>query len=271
MKLLAFYVKKNMRYYFSKYALFIIFSCVMLISSCASYDQIPYFRDLNQSKITTEPVENYSPHVIQPLDELLIHVGSLNPDASAVFNNNLQVTTNNPNIPVYDYLVDKNGEISLSSIGTLKVAGLTTDELSIILKDKLTTFLKEPKVSVRLINFKFAVLGDVARPGVYNSYSERLTVTQALSYAGDLNITALRTNIILVRETNGKRTFYPVDLTSKNLFKSPYFYLKSNDEIFVQPSKLKLTSIENPAYRNASLIISALSVVVTLAYLVYHK
>jgi polysaccharide export outer membrane protein len=249
-----------------------LYLAIVSLSSCVSFKNVPYFQDLDKSKTITEDIKNTTPHIIQPKDELLIHVTSLNPDASIIFNNNTQTSTSSPYIPVYDYLVDQKGEINLPDIGIIKVAGLTTDQLSTQLNQSLTQYLGKPIVSVRIINFKVAVLGDVAHPGIYSSNSERLTVTEALSLSGDLNITAERNSILLVREINGKREFYHIDITSKNLFESPCFYLKSNDLIFVQPGKLKVSTLESTGYRNASLIISALSVVVTLAYLIStHK
>ena len=140
----------------------------------------------------------------------------------------------------------------------MKASGLTTTQFADQLQKSLLTYLKQPVVTVRVISFKVAVLGDVMRPDIYTSNSERLTITEALSLAGDLNITAKRNDITLVREKDGKREYIPIDLTSKKLFQSPYFYLKSNDLLFVQPSKLKLASVDT-GYRNASLIISALS------------
>ncbi len=231
---------------------------IAILSSCNSYQKIPYFQDLSRSQITTEDLNNYSSLIIQPEDQLSINIGSLNPEASAVFNNNMQNAGTNTNSPTYGYLVDQQGDVKLPLVGTMKVSGLTTSEFSAQLKQKLLPYLKEPTVSVRVVNFKVAVLGDVMRPNIYSSASERLTITEALSLAGDLNITAKRNDIILVREIAGKRIFIPIDLTSKKVFESPYFYLKSNDLIFVQPDRLKLATVDTK-YRNASLIISALS------------
>lgn len=238
-----------------------LFASMLLIaalSSCTSYKKIPYFQNLDRTKITNENIDNYTSLTIQPLDQLSINVGSLNPEAAAVFNNNLQNAGTNPNNPNYGYLVDKKGEINLPLIGAMKVSGLTSDELAEQLKGRLNNYLREPTVSVSVVNFKVAVLGDVLRPNIYTSPSERLTITEALSLAGDLNITAKRDDVLLVREKDGKREYIPLDLTSKELFKSPYFYLKSNDLLFVQPSKLKLATVDT-GFRNASLIISALS------------
>jgi|EP01037_Dinobryon_pediforme_P012421 polysaccharide export outer membrane protein len=242
----------------------------ILFSSCASYTNIPYFEDLKKNQNTTEDITNFSNHIIQPKDELLIHVTSLNPEASSVFNNNLQTSPLQSNTPVYDYLVDQDGNVELPLIGKVKVTGLTSDQVSAQLSESLGKYLKVPRVSVRIINFKVAVLGDVARPNVYTSFSDRLTIPEALSLAGDLNITADR-NILLVREINNKREFYHIDLQSKNLFESPYFYMKSNDLLFVQPGKLKVSTIETNGYRNASIVVTALSVIVTSIYLIIHK
>jgi len=239
--------------------LFICLTALSILSSCASYDKIPYFQDLSRTRITSEALNNYTPLTIQPLDQLSINVGSLNPEASAVFNNNMQNAGANPNNPTYGYLVSETGEVKLPLVGTMKVSGLTADQMAAQLQQRLVTYLREPSVSVRIVNFKVAVLGDVMRPNIYPSFSERLTVTEALSMAGDLNITGKREDVILVRERDGKREFIPIDLRKKDIFESPYFYLKNNDLIFVQPSKLKFATVD-VGYRNASLIISALSV-----------
>ncbi|MDF3079328.1 MAG: sugar transporter [Sphingobacteriaceae bacterium] len=234
---------------------------VSLFSSCASYDKIPYFQDLSRSNVTTTDLNNYTSLTIQPHDQVSITVGSLNPEASAVFNNNLAASgSNTMNNPTYGYLVDENGEVTLPLVGKMKVTGLTTKQLSDQLQQRLTTYLREPNVSVRIVNFKVAVLGDVMRPNIYTSASERLTLTEALALAGDLNITAHRDNVLLVRERDGKRVYVPIDLTSKNIFESPYFYLKSNDLIVVTPSKLKLETVDN-SYSKASILISALSLI----------
>ncbi|WP_207532057.1 polysaccharide biosynthesis/export family protein [Desertivirga arenae] len=235
-----------------------------ILASCGSYRKTAYFQDL-QNKSSKEAINNFTPLTIQPEDILGINVSSLNPEASAIFNYNLNTVTgtnqNNPNNPVIGYLVDRKGEIQLPLVGNFKVSGLTTSQVRDNLRKELLKYLKEPVVNIRLINFKVSVMGDVARPGVYQVQNERLTIPEAVSMAGDLNITALRNNITLIRETNGTREFIPVDLTSKNLFNSPYYYLKSNDVIYVQPGKNKYASVDN-SYRTLSLLLSALSIAV---------
>jgi polysaccharide export outer membrane protein len=244
-------------------------AALSLLSSCASYENIPYFQDVSRSQITSEALNNYTPLTIQPLDQLSINVGSLNPEASAVFNNNMQNAGANPNNPTYGYLVSQTGEVKLPLVGTMKASGLTVDEFGAQLQQRLGTYLREPSVSVRIVNFKVAVLGDVMHPNIYSSPSERLTITEALSLAGDANITGKREDVLLVRERDGKREFIPIDLRKKNVFESPYFYMKNNDLLFVQPSKLKFATVD-VGYRNASLIISALSVL-AITYSIIKK
>ncbi|WP_256010010.1 polysaccharide biosynthesis/export family protein [Desertivirga xinjiangensis] len=240
---------------------------ILFITSCGSYNRVPYFQDVNQKIPSKEAIDNYTSLTVQPEDILGISVSSLNPEASSIFNYNLhtitgtnQTTNNNP---VIGYLVDRKGEIQLPLIGNYKVSGQTTSELRENIRKKLLTYLKEPVVNIRILNFKVSVMGDVARPGVYQVQNERITIPEAISLAGDLNITGLRDNVMLIRETNGTREYIPIDLTSKKLFTSPYYYLRSNDVIYVQPGKNKYASVDN-TYRNIGILLSAISIVVVL-------
>ena len=250
----------------------ILFSCLIFLvifSSCSSYKKIPYYQDLDYSSQSREPVENYSALHIQPADLLAINVNSRNPESSSIFRNSLQVGSNPLEAPISGYLVDTLGQIDLPIIGTLTVSGLTTNQLKVKLKQMMLTYYKDPVVSVRILNFKVTVYGDVQRPDVYTLQNERTTITQALTLAGDLNITAKRTNIILIREEDGKRNYIPIDLTSKKLFNSPYYYLKNNDEIYVQPDRTKYASVDR-GYRSASLILSGLSIIAIVISTIYR-
>lgn len=244
----------------------------VIFSSCSSYKNIPYYQDLSRTNPTQEQITNYSPLTIQPADILGINVNSRNPESSAVFNYNLNKVNgnafdNSPDNPVTGYLVDAKGEIELPLIGNLKVSGLTTSQVRDKLKPLLLTYYKDPTVSVRIINFKVAVYGDVENPNVYTLKNERTTITQALAMAGDLTITAERKTVVLVRETNGVRNFIPIDLTSKKIFESPYYYLRNNDEIYVQPSRTKYAP-GDIGFRTLTVVLSALSILaITLSTL----
>lgn len=235
----------------------------MTTISCGTYKNIPYFKDINHTSPSQEQVINYSPLTIQPSDILGINVSSRNPESSAIFNYNLVRISGNtdlsPDNPVVGYMVDQKGEIHLPVVGNLKAAGLSIAELSDKLNQLLLTYYKDPVVNIRILNFKVSIFGDVQRPNIYTLQNERTTITQALSLAGDLNITALR-NITLIREQDGKRNFIPLDLTSRKIFKSPYFYLKNNDEVYVQPDRTKYATVDR-GYRTATLVLSGLSII----------
>ena len=111
----------------------------------------------------------------------------------------------------------------------MKVSGLTTEEVSQQLTSNLLPYLNKPIVNVRVLNFKISVFGDVLKPDVFTIQNEHININEALALAGDLNITAKRDNILLIREQNGKRQYFPVDLTKKEIFESPYYYLQNND------------------------------------------
>ncbi|WP_204376029.1 polysaccharide biosynthesis/export family protein [Hymenobacter coccineus] len=212
--------------------------------------------------------------LIQSGDILGINVSSLNPEASAVFNYNLsRVNGNNydnsPGNPVYGYLVDQQGTIQLPLVGAMTVAGLEPAQIRTRLRQQLLAYLREPVVNIRLLNFRISVLGDVAKPDVYVVNNERITLLQALSLAGDLTITAQRTNVLLIREQNGQRQYISIDLTSKVLFTSPYYYLKNNDVLYVQPDKAKYAPVDR-GYRNLSLVLSALSIIAIVFATVYR-
>jgi polysaccharide biosynthesis/export protein len=248
-----------------KLHLILFVAVVLFCSSCSSYKDVPYFQDLSQTSITKEEVTNYSPLLIEPGDILGVHVSSLNPEASEVFNYNLnRVSGNNldasPQNAVIGYLVDLKGNIRLPLIGEVKVAGYNTTELNDILQNKLQTYLSKPIVNIRILNFKISVMGDVAHPDVFTIQNEKITIPEALSLAGDLNVTAIRTNLLLIREIDGKREFIPIDLTSKKLFESPYYYLKNNDVLYATPNRAKVAAAST-SFQKVSLIIAALSVI----------
>jgi polysaccharide export outer membrane protein len=257
--------------------------------SCSSYHQIPYFQDLDHSKITQENIDNYSPLKIQPGDLLGINVNTSTPNNE--FNsanqrikgeesgggggkiNTPMGSENTSGNPVFGYRINQQGEANLPYIGRVKLIGFTTDEVAAKLTPLLEQYLKQPIVSVRILNFKISVMGDVLRPDVFNVQNERITIIEALGLAGDLNVTAKRRNVLLIREYDGKREYLPIDLTSRKLFTSPYYYLQNNDVIYVEPDRIKYAPLDR-GYRTFTTIlaaISALGVVVTSYFLYYNS
>ena len=137
----------------------------------------------------------------------------------------------------YGYLVDKKGEIKIPLVGILNVVGLSRTELESILSEKLKDYTKDPVVSIRFAGSKVTILGEVNRPGELSPETERFTILEALGEAGDLKVTGRRDNILIIRDQNGKRQIGRLNLTSENIFSSPFFYLKPKDVIYVEPVK----------------------------------
>jgi len=252
----------------------------LLISSCSvfkdqEYNNVSYFQNLDHTGFHEEKINNYTPFKIQSGDILGINVISpSNQEAASVFNTSAsRVIGANPDAinPVYGFKVDADGNVQLPLVGNMKVAGITTDEVAKELTNSLLTYLKNPNVNVRVLNFKISVFGDVLRPNVYNIQNERITINEAISMAGDLNITANRKNALLIREEDGKRMYYNIDLTKKILFDSPYYYLHNNDVIYIDPDKTKYDSVSRN-YKRVTLGLTGLSIaaIILSAFIVYH-
>ena len=228
---------------------------LLFLASCSEYSKIPYFQDLDHSKTTNSLITNYTPLKIHPGDLLGINVTG-NKESMA----SLTLFSDLPSSPLYGYKVNPAGEIKLPLIGNVQVAELTTEETKAKLITALSAYIGGVNVDVRIINLKISVLGDVARPNEYTIQNERINILQALTLAGDLNITGKRDNILLIREQDGSRHIYPVDLTSKKLFDLPYFYLQNNDVLYVEPNNKKSDQLDTKGYRTASLVLSGISV-----------
>lgn len=257
---------------------------VLLVSSCYNTKNVAYFQDLNDTTgVYTQRMLDTIKTRIQTDDILSIVVNSINPQATAPFNtgnispalpavpqvvqNPYSGTTVNPNSfdnnnTLKGYLVDKNGNIDFPVIGSISVAGLTTSELRDTLKNRLNQYLQSPTVNVRIANYKVTVLGEVARPSTFSIPSERISVIDAIGMAGDLTIYGKRENVLVIREESGKRDFVRLNLNSSDIFQSPYYYLKQNDIVYVEPNKAKVASSDAATARTISFISVGLSLLI---------
>lgn len=263
------YMKKNI------YLNIFLFLSI-IITSCTSQKEIIYFqKGLNQSD-TISVSQVYVPK-IQPGDILSIYVNSLNPAASSFFNPYSNSTSSSTDpaassaAPALSsangYLVDVSGLIEFPLLGTIKLGGLTTSEARDTIKNRLkATYLKEPTVSIRFLNYKISVMGEVTKPSVYVIPNEKVTLPEALSMAGDLTVYAKRENVLVIRDNNdGKKEFGRVDLTNRAVFNSPYYYLHSGDVVYVEQRKSKAAQSDQ-AYRVLPIVLSALTVIGLLIY-----
>jgi polysaccharide export outer membrane protein len=165
-----------------------------------------------------------------------------------------------------NYLVDEGGNISFPSLGTLQVKGLSTKELELLIEDKLKTFFTEemPIITARIMNYSVNILGEVQRPGKFETNNGRMTVLEGLSMAGDMTIYGRRDNVKVIREdANGERFVYTLNFNDKNVFNSPGFFLEQNDVVYVEPNQSKANSSKYGAAETYR--ISTLSVLISLA------
>ena len=240
---------------------------IALITSCASRKEVVYFQDTGNF----ETIVNNNDFVSKfKVDDLVsIHVSSLNPEASAPFNLFRGAAEGGFQAQQVDYLVDQAGEIDFPVIGKLKIEGLSPDELRTLLRDRLSDYLKDPIINIRLRNFTVTILGEVNRPGTYPVSGEQITILEALGLASDLTIRGVRENVLVIRDFNGTKVYNRIDLTSKNMVKSPVFYLTQNDVVYVEPNKSGITasSLDN----RANIAISIASVLITSTVLIITR
>lgn len=220
-----------------------IFVLIIFSTSCVNQQKALYFVGQNDGSFNTTAVPKL---VIQNNDLLSISVSSLNPEASAIFNqpNNSGSSGTATTTTASGYLVDNDGNIQFPFLGSIKASGLSKDDLrQKITKDLVDKkLLVDPIIVVRFINFKVTVLGEVAHPTVITVPSEKISLLEAIGLAGDLTIYAQRNNVMVIREEDGKKVTKRINLNSTELFSSPYYYLKTNDVVYVEPGKAKVAT-----------------------------
>ena len=244
-----------------------IFIAILFLSvfSCASKADLVYFQDESLNNFN-QPVIN--PEIrYQPDDMLTINVTNLDPDAVRPFNlpavsYSLDSGSAQGIARMQTYLVDKNGNIVFPVLGTLAIAGLTRLEATALIKEKLDEYLTDPIVTIRLVNFNITVLGEVNNPGTFTIQDEKVSLTEALGFAGDLTIFGNRKNVLLTREVDGQKKFAIFDLTSAKVLASQNYYLAQNDVIYVEPNKSRINSSKVNA--NNGVIISAVATLATI-------
>lgn len=252
-------------------------TAIMMVTSCAPVKNIAYFQDkaLNHP----EQIDKHGGIVIQPKDMISIVVSSRNPELATMFNLPVvsyqagsEIVTTQSQQRLMGYVVDNDGYIDFPVLGMLQVAGLTRWELAEEIKDRLLKegYLTDAVVTVEFMNFKVSVLGEVNNPGTFTIEGDKVTVLQALSLAGDLTIFGERTNVTVIRELDGKRTFYNIDLCSVDMFKSPAYNLQQNDIVYVEPSKIKArqSTVDDKTLRTTSILVSSGSLLVSIATLI---
>ena len=251
----------------------LLLGVLLLLTGCTSYQKIPYLQDFETVNATEEVTAMYDAH-IRPKDLLTITVNTTDPEAAAPFNLTVQSAANSnltqwvtQQAALQQYLVDNQGNIDFPVLGELHLGGLSMNEAESMIREKLQPFLKEtPIVTVRMVNYKISVLGEVAKPGTFIINNEKVNVLEALAMAGDMTIWGLRDNVKLVREEeDGKRNIVVLDLNRADIVKSPYYHLQQNDILYVSPNKTKAKNSDTG--QSTSLWVSATSILVSIASL----
>ncbi len=255
-------------------SLLILFMLVSLFS-CKT-ERIAYFKDVpdSTSQIKNVPLPAFTSPIVNVDDILNITVQTIDPQANTILNQgNLPVLSGNAagnslggsQLIVAGYLVNKEGAVHMPYIGDVVVKGLTTDQVRDLVYNKMAVYFKEPVVNVRFANFKVTILGEVKNPSTYIIPNEKPTVIDALGLAGDITIYGRRDNVMLIRNVNGTKEITRLDLDNTASISSPYFYLRPNDVIYVEPTPSRVESTNSYRVRDIALIGSALSLLIILS------
>lgn len=215
-----------------------------------------------------------------PKDLLTIVVSCTSPELAVPFNltvaspSSIAASTSSSYVTtqavLQPYLVDNEGKISFPVLGELELGGLTKKEAEHLIISKLEPFLKEkPIVTVRMVNYKISVIGEVTRPGTFTISNEKVNLLEALAMAGDMTVYGLRDNVKLIREdATGKQQIITLDLNKVETILSPYYWLQQNDVVYVTPNKAKARNSD--IGNSTSLWFSATSILVSLASLLFN-
>lgn len=250
-------------------AILYIAATVLMLSSCGTSRKSVYFIDQPDAVLKSNniPIKNE----IQPNDILSISVTSLNPAATEIFNkpNNAAVISSSStgtNLQSPGYLVNDQGNIQFPVLGEMKVTSMTTNELRVKLTKELLDrkLLVDPIVIIRQLNFKVSVLGEVSRPTVVNVPSEKISLLEALGLAGDITIYGKKDNVMIIREADGVKTIKRINLNNSDLFTSDYYYLKSNDIVYVEANRAKVATSSKSAVI-IPIVLSILSIAAIIA------
>lgn len=224
---------------------------ILLITGCASRN-LTYFSDIESNSDYSVKIEDNSELKIQPFDRIKIIVNSPSPESNLLFNGGI-LTENieSINVPINrgidsnNFLVNKEGVIEFPVIGEIKLGGMTFEKAREEMKFHLKAHIKDPSVNMFITNFKISVLGEVKNPSNFTIDSERINVFEAIGLAGDLTPYGKRENVLLLRERNGIRNIYRINLNEKKVLNSPYYYLEQNDIVYIEADKQKAKEAKN--------------------------
>lgn len=235
----------------------------LFLFSCASRKDIVYLQNI-EGQNSYNSGAKYEVK-LQPDDLLNIIVSAENPEVTIPFNlpqiqGNYDL--NDKQSAIKTYLIDQEGFIDYPVVGKIKLGGLYRSEAIALLKNKVSEYIKNPSINLRILNYKISVLGEVLKPGTYNIQSERITILEALSMAGDMTIYGKRKNVLVIHEEDGKKTYRRFDLTNSELLDQQKYYLSQNDVVFVEPNRTRVNA--SAVGQNTTALLSGLTVILSL-------
>ncbi|MDR1556952.1 MAG: polysaccharide biosynthesis/export family protein [Tannerellaceae bacterium] len=256
---------------------------ICLLTSCGTPRDVLYFQGVDSltKEQLTQMNQNYSSSIC-PGDLLTITVTAWDPTVATPFNPPawaypLQGETEiSSATQLHTYLVDNEGYITFPVIGKVKADGLSKQELANYLQKEISLYLKDALVSIQIVNYKVVIMGEISRPGAITVRNDRITILDAIGQSGDLTINANRKNILVIRNNNGEVEFGRVDITNPAIFASPYFYLKQNDLVYIEPNKPKqrnynVTQSQTFTISIVSTLLTTVSVITTVLVAVLKK
>lgn len=245
----------------------------LMLVSCSAQKRVWYIQDVTPS--TPEQIAQNGQIHIKPLDRLTIVVNSKDPELAVPFNSSTSLnslsgtpTTTSSTQALQVRTVDEQGFVDMPIIGPVQCEGLTRSELAKVIADKILEggYINDPTVNVQFADMKFSVIGEVAHPGTFDITRDRISILDALAMAGDMTVFGIRSEVYVARENNGERTIEVLDLTSKDFFNSPAFYIQQNDVIYVKPNKYKAQTGE--FNQNRSFYLSLIGTAISVATLI---
>ena len=237
---------------------------ILLTSSCAQRRNLVYFSDLSKNAGNSELITADTEPKIQANDLLSLTINTLSNESNILFSSN----SNNINKSGYNekegYRVNKEGMINIPVAGLILVSGLSIPQAQQKLVKSLSNYVKNPIVNIQFLNFRITVIGEVNHPMTFNIPDEKINLLEALGMAGDLTVYGKRENVLIIREKEGKRDIVRLNLNNRDILNSPYFYLKQNDIVYVEPDKSKAIEY-SPNNRLMPLVVATISAIAVLS------
>lgn len=237
---------------------------ILSFAACAPQRDLVYFSDMSKKGSGNDIEINSIEPRIQSSDLLNITVNSPSAESNVLFAANYNTPAGNGNYELAGYRVNKNGNINFPVLGDVKMEGFTIEQAQQELTRELKKYVKNPIVNIQFLNFKVTVIGEVNNPSTFTVTNDKITLLEALGMAGDMTAYGKRENVLIIRENNAKRTMVRMNLNKKEILSSPYFYLKQNDVVYVEPDKAKSMEYSRNN-RLMPLVVATISAVAVIA------